>query len=374
MNPTNLAIQKNNRSTVYKLLMNDGALSRQEIVARTGLSLPTVVGNLTDLENEGLLGVTDETGRHTGGRPTRKYSFQKNARAAIGLDISRDYVVAVVVNLAGEVVGKLRSHIRFERSDEYYRRLGAIVRRLVRKGGLRKKDILGVGIGVPGLVTPDKQTVFYGEILKFTGATCAEFAQYLPYNAAMFNDASAAGFGEFWIRGRKPGNACYISLSNNIGGAVMIDNNIVSGRHFHSGEVGHMKIHPDGRECYCGQKGCVDPYLAATTLSRLANEDLAGFFRLAASKEAKASEAWDAYLDDLALTVNNVQELFDCTVILGGYVSRYISPWMDELRRRAAALNSFERDAGYIDICHYKTLSIAVGAALDYVSSFIQSV
>jgi hypothetical protein len=49
-----------------------------------------------------------------------------------------------------------------------------------------------VGIGIPGLVTEDNQTCFYGEILKFTGITCAEFSQYIPLRTALYNDASVA--------------------------------------------------------------------------------------------------------------------------------------------------------------------------------------
>jgi predicted NBD/HSP70 family sugar kinase len=238
---------------------------------------------------------------------------------------------------------------------------------------LEKEKILGVGIGIPGLLTEDNQTCFYGEILKFTGITCAEFSQYIPLRTALYNDASAAGFGEFWIR-EKPGSAFYISLSNNVGGTVIIDNRILTGARYHSGEVGHLTIHPNGERCYCGQKGCVDPYLAATVLSNLSGGNLGDFFKLLENHDKAALEIWNVYLDDLALTINSVQALFDCTVILGGYVVEYIDDYLPELKARAGKLNSFEKDADYIDICGYKMWSIAVGAGLNFISEFIDSV
>lgn len=357
---------------MYQLLRARDGLTRQDIVRQLGLSLPTVVNNINDLRQEGLIKEEGVIG-NTGGRRAKTYAFDKNARAAIGLDVTRDYVIAVAVNLSGEITCRKKVWIKYERTDVYYRALGDVVKTVVTSVGIDKTRIAGVGIGVPGLVTEDNQTVFYGEILKFTGATRAEFSKYIPYKTALFNDASAAGFGEFWIR-EKPGSAFYISLSNNVGGTVIIENRILGGIHFHSGEIGHLTLHPNGRPCYCGQKGCVDPYLAATVLSGLCDGDLAAFFKLLEVKDKKACALWDTYLNDLALAVSNVQRLFDCTVILGGYIAEYIDPYLPELKIRAAKRNSFDHNADYIDICRYKIWSIATGAALNFVSGFIGSV
>jgi predicted NBD/HSP70 family sugar kinase len=369
---SNRFIQKNNRTNVYQLLRRHSGLTRQDVVRRLGLSLPTVVNNINDLQREGLIREEGSVG-NTGGRSAKTYTFDKNARIAFGLDITRDYVIAVAVNLSGEVNFRKQVWIKYDRADAYYRALGNVVKTMAAAVGCHKDRILGVGIGVPGLVTEDNQTVFYGEILKFTGATCAEFSKYIPYKTAIFNDASAAGFGEFWIR-EEPGSAFYISLSNNIGGAVIIENRILGGVHFHSGEIGHLTLHPNGRICYCGQKGCVDPYLAATVLAGACNGDLAAFFKLLETKDKKTCALWDAYLNDLALAVSNVQRLFDCTVILGGYIAEYIDPYLPELKNRAAKRNSFDHNADYIDICRYRTWSIAAGAALNFVSGFIGSI
>ena len=83
---------------------------------------------------------------------------------------------------------------------------------------------------------------------------------------------------------------------------------------------------------------------------------------------------WDYYLDCLALTVNNLQVLFDSRVILGGYVGEYMEKYINDLKKRAAKLNFFENDGDYLDVCQYKTHSIAAGAALNFISKFIDSI
>jgi predicted NBD/HSP70 family sugar kinase len=135
-----------------------------------------------------------------------------------------------------------------------------------------------------------------------------------------------------------------------------------------------LTLHPKRKPCYCRQNGCAAPYLAATILSSASNGNLSDFFSLLEKKDGEARKIWNTYLDDPALTVNNLQALFDSTVILGGYVAEYLGPYMGELKRRAAALNSFESDADYITICAYKTFSISAGAALHFISGFIDSI
>jgi predicted NBD/HSP70 family sugar kinase len=368
----NLSIQRINRTNVYRLLRQQEGLTRQDIVHQLQLSLPTVVQNISDLQREGLVRENGFIG-NTGGRKAMTYSIVKDARTAIGLDITQHNIIAVTVDLTGEIIGQKQESYNFECSDKYYRKLGAVIKDLVKETALDEKHILGIGFGLPGLATADHQTIFYGEILKCTGATCKEFSKYIPYKAALFNDAKAACFAELWIR-RNPGNAFYIMLSNNVGGAVVINNQMYMGGHYHSAEIGHVTLVPKGRLCYCGQRGCADPYLAGTVLSSLSNGDLAEFFRRLEQKDNAAEKAWDTYLDHLALAVNYVEALYDCTIILGGYVGEYMEKYIDEIKRRAVKLSTFEKNADYLDVCRYKTNSIAAGAALNFIAAFHDSI
>lgn len=368
----NMEIKKINRTNIFQLLRQNSGMTKQDIVSELQLCLPTVTQNVNELQEEGLVEESGSVG-NTGGRRARTYDIVKKARAAIGLDITRNHVTVVVVDLTGSVSYCLRTRRRFEQGDGYYRYLGELVRQAVAEAELEEGRILGVGIGVPGLVTADNRTVFYGKILDFTGATCDEFSKYIPYHTALFNDANAAGFAEIWasvdIR-----NAFYIMLSNNVGGSVLIDGDIYVGDHLRSGEAGHVCIVPGGRKCYCGQRGCVDAYLAATELSAMTDGNLAYFFELLERGDAKAAALWSEYLDHLSMTVNNLHMVFDCTMILGGYVGEHIGPYMDEVRERARIRNTFADNADYLRVCSYKTEAIAAGAALNFVARFLESI
>ena len=83
---------------------------------------------------------------------------------------------------------------------------------------------------------------------------------------------------------------------------------------------------------------------------------------------------WDRYLGYMASTINYVRALLDCDVILGGYVGAYLEPSLDEIRRRALKISTFDSSSDFIKLCSYKNESIAAGAALYFISQFIKTI
>lgn len=366
-----LDIKQQNRLRIFNLLYKSSGLSRQDIARELKLSLPTITNNLTELLSDGLIQENGFVG-NTGGRNARSYSIVSDARTAIGLDITRHHITAVAVGLDGQVIDTIRIRYDFQLTDSYLKKLGELVEQLIAQARLVRERILGVGLGVPGLVSDDCQRIFYGKILDFEGATCQYFSKYIDFNCALFNDANAAGFAEFWNQD-KIRDAFYIMLSNNVGGAIIQNGAVYPGKNICAGEIGHIKLDSHGPLCYCGQHGCVDVYCAATVLSFGYDGNLGAFFADLKAGNSTARRLWNTYLDNLAKTINTVRLLYDCTIILGGYVGAYLDSYIDELRERVAALDSFDTPIEDIITCRYKNESIAAGAALNFISEYIDS-
>ena len=369
---TNIEIKQKNRTSIFSLFRSGAQLSRQDIVTALDLSLPTVTNNLEELKAQGLIAQTGSFG-NTGGRRARAYSLVSNARTAIGLDITRHHVTAVAVDLQGTIIISRRRRLDFERTDEYYRELGNIVRQIVTAAELEESSILGVGIGVPGLVTEDHQTVFYGGVLGFTGATCAEFSKYIPYPTALMHDTDAACFAEMWGNPDTQ-HAFYNLLSASVGGTVYIGGNQYSGSKMRAGEIGHTVVVPGGKPCYCGRRGCVDPYCSASALTGVTDGDLKLFFQQLEAGEERVLAVWQEYLSHLAVAVANLRMLFDCDIIIGGYVGSFMDAHIDQLRELVLQLSTFDDNADYVRPCQCKTEAIAAGSALKYISVFLNSI
>ena len=363
-------LRKFNTSNIYSYFLNHEDATKTDLASSLNLTLPTVTKNIEYLSDLGLIQVSGSRGQ-TGGRRAITYSLCAEAKISLGLDITKHHVSCVAVDLNGKIISFKRNWLAFEFTDSYFKEVANLLNAFVKDNNFDEKKILGVGIGIPALVQSDNRTVFYSRIMGFEENTYEMFSKYIPYDISMFNDAKASCFAEKWVN-KEVQNTFYILLSNNVGGSMLINGKVYSGNNFRSAEVGHITLVPHGRQCYCGQCGCVDPYLAATNLSQ---DDLAGYFaNLAVTTDEKILDNWDRYLDYMASTIINVRAILDCDIILGGYVGAYLEPYLDEIKRRTLKISTFDSDADFIKLCSYKHESIAAGAALHYISQFINTI
>ena len=367
-----LDLKAENRNKIFNKILELGSASGPELAYELKLSRPTITQNVNALKEDGLVYECGTLG-HTGGRRAKTYAVNGKSRVAIGLDITQNYITVVMIDLCGEIVYEKRIRKLFGLKDSYMRQLGELVKEAVQSNQVEERQVLGVGIAVPGLITEDYKTVFYGEILEFTGADVKEFGKYIPYPCRLYNDADAGGYAEISKR-PELSDAFYISLSNNVGGAVLIDHKVYKGEGPRSGEIGHMTLVPDGKTCYCGKKGCMEAYCNARILSENTGGNLEKFFQQLAVGNEKYEEIWEEYLKYLSIAVNNTRMLFDCKIILGGYVGAYIEEYLPALKRKAASRNTFENNAEYLLACKVKKDALALGSALPFVHEFWKNI
>lgn len=369
----NNEIKKTNRSRIFNLLYVNNSLSKRDFQLQLDLSLPTISQKLNELLTEGLIEHNEPAG-NTGGRNATTYSVAENSKLAVGLDITAHHITTVIINLRGKVIAKQRTRISFERSDKYFASVGKLVEQIIEDASADRSTILGVGIGLPGLTNSENNCIVYGKILDIQNLTSNDFARYIYYPVRIFNDANAACDIELYNINDTASNGFYIMLSTNVGGAVFINGCVYEGENFRSGEIGHLIIHPDGLPCYCGQKGCVDPYCSAAVLTSISNDNLDTFFELLKKHDASAESVWQRYLKNLALAVRNIRILYDCPVILGGYVGAYMDDYLNDLKKILDNYNSFDINSDYVVACKYKTEAIAAGSALSFIKAFLAEI
>ncbi len=72
--------------------------------------------------------------------------------------------------------------------------------------------------------------------------------------------------------------------------------------------------------------------------------------------------------------MDTLRTAFDCNIVLGGYVGAYLEPYLDLIRSKVADMNSFQNSGDFVTVCKYKHEASAVGAALQFISDFLESV
>lgn len=363
-----LDLKYENRNRIFNKIRESGNISSSALSYALTLSRPTVRQNLTELTELGLIYESGAVG-HTGGRKAKTYAIVSGSKIAVGIDLTRNHITVVLVNLYGNIIYSKRIRCSFSLEDAYLKNLGNLIEEALLEQNIDKTTVVGVGIAVPGLITEDHKKIFYGKILNFTDVTVSKIGKYIPYPCRLYNDADAGGYAEV-SRRHELSDAFYISLSNNIGGSILIDHKVYSGEGPRSGEIGHMTIIPEGRECYCGQRGCFETYCNAALLSDPFDGDLSEFFRLLKEGDTTCASVWENYMYYLSIAVNNIRVLFDCKVILGGYVGPYLEDYLEELKDMAAKRNTFENNAEYLSVCQVKKEALALGSALPFIHEF----
>jgi predicted NBD/HSP70 family sugar kinase len=337
-----------------------------------GLSLPTAIQIVKNLQQDGLL-EDGEALESAVGRRAIAVRCVKNAHFALGIDITRNHISVVLINLMADILESIRVQRAFENNPSYYQELVSLACAMAEATGIEGEKILGVGIAIPGITSADGKTLSYSHALGLSALPVSAIARGLPWETALCNDANAGGAAEMWNH-KTQNDAAYLSLSSTVGGAIVLNNEIYPGGNQRSAEFGHLTLVPGGLPCYCGRKGCVDAYCSSQVLSGHTGGNLALFFERLSTGDKTIQAVWEQYLSYLARTINNLITTFDCPVILGGYMGEYLEAYIDELKGRVAELATFPGSEGFITPCSYKKEAAAVGAALMFIRPFIKGI
>lgn len=370
---TNTDVKKLNKNRIFRLIYNSDKISRQEIADQLGLSLPTVNQNLKMLMEDGLIEYVGNF-TSTGGRRAQAITINNNARKAISVNIKADYINVDVVGLKGQIIYSMAVKAHFSKSSAYIEKLTDAVRHAVDYVGADADDILGVGITVPGILDDEKRILISAPPLKAKNYDFTRLISAIDYPVIVMNDARAEAYADHWFNRKPEDEKIYIMLGEGVGGAYINASAIRNGVHNRGGEFGHMVIHPGGKQCLCGKKGCFEAYVSEKVLSSELDMTLDNFFELAAQENKNNANVLDEYMDNLALGINNIYTMMDCDIVLGGTVAPYLKQYENSIKERLVNDYSFDTDADYLRISDGGGSKSGLGAALSFVARFIDGV
>ena len=133
-------------------------------------------------------------------------------------------------------------------------------------------EVAGVGVGAAGFIGADRRTVNFAANVAWRHHPLAEqLEQLLGLPVVVENDANAAGWAEYRFGAATEAvHMLMVTVGTGLGGAIVLDGNLVRGSGGFAGEVAHMTAVPDGQWCGCGLRGCLEQYTSGTALVRTA--------------------------------------------------------------------------------------------------------
>ena len=365
-------IKQTNQKLIYQFVYRNPVVSQQDISYHLGLSRPTVTTNLSLMEERGLIEKSGLINSDQVGRKAAGYSIVPDYRLGIGVEIQQDKIKVVAVNLYGECITRSVYPMAYSNKDAYGKKVASAVLKFIDALDGRPEQILGVGIALPGLVSPDGTYVTYGRILDCTDLPLERFSAHLPYPCRFFHDATAAAHAEMWASPELE-EFFYLLVSVHLGAAMIIDRKIIDGRHGHTATVEHIIMEPGGKKCYCGQSGCMETLCSLNALLHKGETEESFFANVRAGK-GNAPARWQTYLRHLGNAIDRLHLVHDTVYVLGGYLAPFLTE--DDiavLYEHIAAQTPFAEAHDYIRIGQMPQHNITVGAALPMIRAFLDS-
>jgi predicted NBD/HSP70 family sugar kinase len=349
-------VRATNLAVVLGYVRANAPCSRADIAASTGLNKATVSSLVGELIDRRLLRETGLTERRIG-RPATMIVVDGAPYAAVGLEVNTEHLTAVAIDLAGErLLSWRRAFAGHSVSPgRAVATIAALARRALNRLHDEGRQVLGLTVGVAGLVDGDGTV----RLAPNLGWRDVPLRQSLiralgepDLDLTIDNEANLAARAEHrYGPYAETGNLVYLSSEVGLGAGIVADGRVVRGGLGYAGEIGHVSVDPDGPECACGRRGCLEAVASIAALIRRVSPgspmtdlepEVEDVIRRARAQEAAVIGALRDLGRHLGYGVSLLANLVNPeVVILGGYYVP-LAPWIipaaeDELRARTVA-------------------------------------
>ena len=368
--------RRHTRNRMYRYIYNAVTpVTKQQLANALGFSLPTVHQNIGELMEAGMIR-PGEMQKSTGGRPAVGYTVNEKIRYSVGASVTSTSIRILLTDIRQNEIDCRTVPLLSPEGAKIGKQIAAELDRCLADHGIDDGMVLGVGITFPGVIDRRKNTIVLSPTLKMKDIALSEVAEPLRFPVFIENDSTCGGAAE-WLGlspEEKKEDFVYLYLENGIGGAVFINGRPYVGSNRRSGEFGHMCIRPDGPVCNCGKRGCLEAYCSSLRITRDLGISAETFMQEVRRGNEQYLAIWEDILLHLSIGIDNLRMAFDCSVILGGYMSRYLEPYLERLREMAAGRSPSETDGDYIRLGKYPSRAALMGVAWHFTNEFISGI
>lgn len=257
------------QSALLGMLGTRGPTSRADLARALDVSSATVTQLSKSLISRGLVAELDTTPSR-GGRPARLLGLVRSAGTAIGVKVTTDHLAVVEVALDGTIESSQTVPFDSTQPDALDRLAHLLQDAVGRAGG----QLLGVGVGIPGAVDSRASGVVEAPTLGWSDAQVGPIlGARLGLPVLVENDVNALTVADrLYGAGRDHRSYLVITIGRGVGCGIVIDGVVHRGANGGAGEIGHIAVTPDGPECECGSRGCLETYVGERALLSTARD------------------------------------------------------------------------------------------------------
>ncbi|MFN3642837.1 MAG: ROK family protein [Gemmobacter sp.] len=373
------------RQQVFERIRASGTLPRVQVAKDLGVSPASVTGVVADLIDAGLIeevALPRTEGDPGRGRPPVALGVRPAAHRVAGIKLSDREMTGVIVDFAGGLVAREAESVMpgMRPLSEVLAMTARLLDRMCAAGGIARGALSALGLGVPGFVEAGGRVIWSPVLRERDVDLAAAATAHLGLPVHVDNDANLVALAELWFgAGRGLADFAVVTIEHGVGMGLVLNHRLFRGARGLGTELGHTKVQLDGALCRCGQRGCLEAYVADYALAReavtaldWAHRDgqaqavlLESLFDHAKAGNAAARSIFRRAGRYLAVGLANVMNLFDPSlIILSGERMRYDYLYADEaMAEMARMLVAPDRPPPRIEVHAWGDLLWAWGAA-----------
>jgi glucokinase len=248
----------------------------------------------------------------------------------IGIDLGGTNLKLALLDLSFKIRNReTLSTANFSQKESLIAAIVYSVNKIIKNNRLKKIDILGAGLGLPGPIDVERGLVhFFPNIPGWNEVNLKKILEKrLKLPVFIDNDANLMALAEYKLGAAKGSkNAVCLTLGTGVGGGIIIEGHLYRGSSFAAGEIGHVPINEKGPECNCGGLACLESYIGNRRIMRKAKRilgrdvSLEELSQLAKNNNKKAIKIWTQAARQLGVALVGIVNVLnpDCIVIGGG--------------------------------------------------------
>lgn len=317
-------IREINQAIVLNAIRTHGAISRTDIAAISKLSLPTISGITAAFLDSGLI-YEREAGVSTGGRRPVLLALNNQAGYVVGVKVTEDTVTGAITDLDASVVARHSMPLAGRTPGDAIVTIAAVVQELCAATG--GKTLLGVGVGIAGVIDRQRALVHYATYFGWHNEPIAHLLeQRLHVPVIIDNDVNALTAAEQWFgAGRGVKDFLVVSIGRGVGLGMVLEGRLYRGTTGGAGEFGHITVVPDGPQCACGKRGCLEALISDPAVTQRVSAVLgrqvtiSDAVAIAQHGDATVQAIFAAAGRTLGMAVANLVNIFNpALLIIGG--------------------------------------------------------
>jgi N-acetylglucosamine repressor len=262
-----------NRSHVLNAIKTHGPIGRADIARQTGLSPATVTSISAKLISQRLV-LEKSAGDSSGGRPPILLVINPKGGYVVGIKLTETHAVCALTDLEAQIIAKSSLPLSGHDPEQVADDLAKMVLSFIREQKIAKKQLLGVGVGLAGIVDAENGILRQSPIYGWNNVPLRDMLQSkLHIPVYIENDVNTLTLTERWFgHGQGVDNFLTVTIGRGVGLGIVANGQFYRGQIGGAGEFGHITMNPDGPFCDCGKHGCLEAYVGDPGLIRSAQE------------------------------------------------------------------------------------------------------